>query len=189
MVGFALYLAYGLWKLGALGDNFLRIPALVMFTMLSLFVWAAIAILIDLGQKTSVWVDVILVAAPALALLFHHLLKSPSGAGRALLDEIEGYRSFLKSVEADQLQRLNTPAAAPNLADKHLAYAVALDVEHAWAFKFSRVLDAAGQAMPAALAGSSDSPALPEPAASISGFTDSVSQILIRKSARRGSAP
>ena len=152
VVVFFLYVAGGLWRLGARGDPFIRSVSIAMFSLLSIFLFAAFQLLMQIGHKTSYWNTAVMMAAPLLALVFHHLLKSPTGAGRALLDEIEGYRAFLHSVEADRLKRLDTPETTPDLTDKHLAYAVALDVETKWSSEFSAVLDAAGQGAPVVLA-------------------------------------
>jgi hypothetical protein len=145
VVGILLYFAAGLWKLGARGDSYTRGIAAAMFAFLFVFLSTAAALLLQIGQKTSYWNPAVMIAAPLLAILFHHFLKSPTRAGRALLDEIEGYRTYLQSAEAGRLKRLNTPNDPPDLRDKHLAYAVALDVENAWDAELSAVLDATGQ--------------------------------------------
>jgi uncharacterized membrane protein YgcG len=87
----------------------------------------------------------------AAAVLFHFLLKAPTKAGRALMDRVEGFRMFMKAVDSDRFQRLAAPPEkTPQLFERFLPYALALDVEHAWASQFSSVL-----AMAAAPAGSS----------------------------------
>jgi uncharacterized membrane protein YgcG len=87
----------------------------------------------------------------AAAVLFHFLLKAPTKAGRALMDRVEGFRMFMKAVDSDRIQRLAPPPEkTPELFERFLPYALALDVEHAWASQFSSVL-----AMATAPAGSS----------------------------------
>jgi uncharacterized membrane protein YgcG len=87
----------------------------------------------------------------AAAVLFHFLLKAPTKAGRALMDRVEGFRMFMKAVDSDRIQRLAPPPEkTPELFERFLPYALALDVEHAWASQFSSAL-----AMAAAPAGSS----------------------------------
>jgi hypothetical protein len=60
------------------------------------------------------------------------LLHLPTAAGRKLLDEIEGYREFLGSVELDRMYRLKSPGWKPSPATANLAYAIALDLGDAW---------------------------------------------------------
>jgi hypothetical protein len=79
-------------------------------------------------------------------ILFHFLLKAPTSAGRRLLDKVEGFKLFLGEVEGDRLNRVMPPDQTPQTFEKFLPYALALDVEQAWAKKFSSVLAAAGHA-------------------------------------------
>lgn len=83
----------------------------------------------------------------SLNILFHHLLKAPTSAGRALMDRIEGFRMFLKAVDADRLQTMSPPPGkTPELFERFLPYALALGVEQAWANQFSEVLAQAAAA-------------------------------------------
>jgi uncharacterized membrane protein len=50
---------------------------------------------------------------------------------------------FLRTVEGDRLNQLMPPEKTPELFDKYLPYAVALDCELAWAQQFSAVLESA----------------------------------------------
>jgi hypothetical protein len=86
---------------------------------------------------------VIIVAGVGINILFHYLLKAPTLAGRALMDRVEGFRLFLKTVDGDRMNRLASPAKTPELFERFLPYALALGVEHAWAQQFSQVLAAA----------------------------------------------
>ena len=82
----------------------------------------------------------IIAAAIGINVLFHHLLKAPTLAGRALMDRVEGFKMFLKAVDADRLQTMTPPDKTPQLFERFLPYAFALGVEHAWAEQFSQVL-------------------------------------------------
>ncbi|PLX82928.1 MAG: DUF2207 domain-containing protein [Desulfuromonas sp.] len=70
-------------------------------------------------------------------LLFAHLLKSPTRAGRQLLDKIEGFRLYLDVAEAEDMRLRNKPDQTPELFEKYLPYALALDLEQAWAEQFA----------------------------------------------------
>jgi uncharacterized membrane protein len=74
--------------------------------------------------------------------LFHHLLKAPTLSGRRLMDEIEGFRLYLSVAEQERLNILNPPEKTPELFEKYLPYALALDVEHEWSEQFASVLAA-----------------------------------------------
>jgi Predicted membrane protein (DUF2207) len=68
---------------------------------------------------TSIWIVLILVALVGINLLFHWLLKAPTGAGRDLLDKIKGFRMFLQAVDGDRLNRLMPPDKTPELRGLH----------------------------------------------------------------------
>jgi len=99
-----------------------------------------------LTKFTSLPLAVFLFTSIALHILFHSLLKAPTVAGRRLLDQIEGFKMFLGAVDGDRMNRINPPEQTPETFEKFLPYALALDVEQAWAEKFSGVLNAASQA-------------------------------------------
>ena len=83
------------------------------------------------------------VVAP-LAFLGIHWLQAPTVAGRAITDRIEGFRQYLGVAEEDRLNALNPPDKTPELFERFLPYAIALDVENRWAQRFAAVLAAAG---------------------------------------------
>jgi uncharacterized membrane protein YgcG len=83
------------------------------------------------------------VLAP-LALLGFHWLQAPTAAGRGIMDRIEGFRQYLGVAEEDRLNALNPPDKTPELFERFLPYAIALDVENRWAKRFAGVLAAAG---------------------------------------------
>ena len=60
------------------------------------------------------------------------------------MDDIEGFRQYLGVAEEDRLNAMNPPDKTPELFERFLPYAVALDVQNAWAKKFAGVLAAAG---------------------------------------------
>ncbi len=82
--------------------------------------------------------------------LFHYLLRAPTVAGRKLLDQIEGFRMYLSTAEEERLKVLHPPEKTPELFEKYLPYALALDCENQWNAKFATVLAAAAAAGAAA---------------------------------------
>jgi hypothetical protein len=62
-----------------------------------------------------------------------------------LIDEAEGFRQFLATVEADQLNRVSDGAIVPEMIGKMLPYALAFDLEHRWAsLRFAHAFGFAG---------------------------------------------
>ena len=139
-----------------LNKNETKLYTKVYFNTNSIF--AAIAIIITAVTTISAFVlfaDSISAIAiiPGIILLAQHiiflnLLKAPTIDGRKLMDEIEGFKLFLKVTEKDRLNLLNPPQRTPELFEKYLPYALALNVEQKWSEQFSEVFSrmaAAGQ--------------------------------------------
>jgi uncharacterized membrane protein YgcG len=91
---------------------------------------------------TSPWVAGCYVAGIVMTLIFHHLLKRPTDSGREALDDIEGFRQYLRVAEQDRLNLENPPERTPALFEKFLPFALALDVEQEWSEQFTEVLKA-----------------------------------------------
>ena len=75
-----------------------------------------------------------------LNVVFFFLLKRPTLAGRKIMDEIEGFRMYLGTAEEHRLNLLNPPERTPQLFERYLPYALALDLENEWTEKFAGVL-------------------------------------------------
>ncbi|WP_409727898.1 DUF2207 domain-containing protein, partial [Pseudorhodoplanes sp.] len=80
-----------------------------------------------------------IIVAPMVWLAFY-VLKAPTVEGRKVMDEIEGFKLYLGVAEEDRLNYLHPPEKTPELFERYLPYAVALDVENKWAQKVSGVL-------------------------------------------------
>jgi len=85
-----------------------------------------------------------LMAGGVCAYLFYHLLKAPTLLGGKIRDEIDGFRIYLTTAEADRFEKLNPPAVTPAVFEKYLPYAIALDCENSWSKKFEQQAAAAG---------------------------------------------
>ena len=70
--------------------------------------------------------------------------------GQKLLDQIEGFRLYLSTAEEERLKVLHPPEKTPELFERYLPYALALDCENEWNAKFAAVLAAAAAAGAAA---------------------------------------
>jgi len=63
---------------------------------------------------------------------FYRLMKAPTIKGRKIMDQHLGLNMYLSAAEKDRLNRLNPPEKNPEVFEKFLPYALALDVEPAW---------------------------------------------------------
>ena len=97
-----------------------------------------------LTKATSLSFGIFLLASGILHGVFVHLMKAPTFSGRRLMDQVEGFKMFLGSVDGDRLNRALPPQQTPQVFERFLPYALALDVEQDWAQKFSGVLAVAG---------------------------------------------
>ena len=70
-------------------------------------------------------------------------MSAPTLEGRTVLDHVAGFKQYLSITERDRLDRMTPPADTPEIFEKYLPYAIALDVENRWAERFAGVLAAA----------------------------------------------
>ena len=84
----------------------------------------------------------------AIDVIFFRLLRAYTPQGRALLDQIDGFRLYLSVAEKDRMNMLTPVDHTPETFERYLPYALALDVEQQWSESFADVLertDASGQ--------------------------------------------
>ncbi len=115
---------------GALIASFVAIPV----------VGIELAGLYALAVTASVPVVVILVAIITCNYLFHRLLKRPDRAGKRLFDKIAGFKMFLAPPQQVLAGAISRSRQTPELFEKFLPYAMALDVEQEWSEQFSTLL-------------------------------------------------
>lgn len=90
-----------------------------------------------LAYLTSLKFVLLAIALIFMNFVFRHLLEAPTNAGRKIIAELEDFKEFLSRADADRLNRENQPGETPAILEKYSAYAVALDVEHAWGEEFT----------------------------------------------------
>ncbi len=96
----------------------------------------------------STFIPAVVILLPfllGLNFLFYRLLKAPTLTGRKIMDQIEGFKLYLSVAEKERLDLLNPPEKTPELFEKYLPYALALDVENQWSEQFAGVLAQAGE--------------------------------------------
>jgi uncharacterized membrane protein YgcG len=126
---------------------------LFAFLFAGAFALAGLAVLLGAGYEAtkslfslySLAMLTPVLVAPLVAMSFY-LLKAPTVQGRKVMDEIEGFKQYLGVAEEDRLNYLHPPEKTPELFERYLPYAVALNVENRWAERFAGVLAAAAAA-------------------------------------------
>ncbi len=145
-VFFLLSSAFAQWK-GVIKGRTHKISTLgsaLFITLFSIpFIAGEIFGLFVLVKSSSVGILFILAVCIFINILFYHLLKAPTLAGRKLIDQIAGFKMYLAAAEKDRLNILIPPQKSLELFEKYLPYAIALDVEQAWAEQFADVLQRA----------------------------------------------
>ncbi len=123
------------------GAGLFKKGAAVFITFFTLpFVGFEIFGLFAFSNLTSPLTGFLVIILIVIDIIFYRLLKAPTILGRKMMDQIEGFKMYLATAEEDRLNLINPPEKTPELFEKLLPYALALDVENAWADKFTDVL-------------------------------------------------
>lgn len=115
--------------LGAVALSIIIVPLGIGYT------WSLFAFSWEISQTLCIGMMIIFAAN----LIFAGLMKAPTKIGRKLMDDIEGFRMYLAAAEQDRLEFLHPPEKTPELFERYLPYAVALNVENKWATQFNDV--------------------------------------------------
>ncbi len=85
-----------------------------------------------------------LLTLPLINYLFYRWMRTPTLAGRRLLDKVEGFRLYLGVAEDDEIKRHREPEFTSDIYEAYLPYAIALELENEWTRRLDRAI-AAGQ--------------------------------------------
>ena len=139
----AAVLAVALWRC-ALSDPHhpatARKQALITSAICLAFFIVEAAGLGVMAWAASPEVGVALIILVAINYAFHMLLKAPTRSGRALLDQIEGFRQFMTTTERGRRDARTPLRTTPLLFERLLPFAMALNVEKVWCEKFAAAL-------------------------------------------------
>ncbi len=69
--------------------------------------------------------------------LFYYLLRAPTAAGRAIMDQIEGLELYIHTAETNRLNLAGAPDLNATQFERILPYAVALNAEKPWSEAFA----------------------------------------------------
>ncbi len=138
---------YNGWKVAfSQGAGILRKVGALFTTLFAVpFLIGLIAGNVFLAMTTSVGSIVALFSALLIHIIFYHLLKAPTVQGRRIMDQLEGFKMYLSVAEKERLNLFNSPQKTPELYEKFLPWALALEVEQQWSEQFSEILEKASR--------------------------------------------
>lgn len=113
--------------------------------------WTVLVLAIGIGVTSAIGTIFAAIGGGALvvltplvmlpvALTAFRWIYAPTREGRAVMDRIAGFRQYLGIAEEDRLETMHPPEKTPELFERYLPYAIALDVENRWAERFAGVL-------------------------------------------------
>lgn len=143
--GLALLGAWGCHRLTD-GQGIVRVVAWIGLIVAVIVAFFCTVVSIGLALDDGAWPALIPLAALPLAISAFRWMYAPTAEGRAVMDRIAGFRHYLGIAEEERLDALHPPEKTPELFERYLPYAIALDVENRWANKFAAVLAAAAAA-------------------------------------------
>ncbi len=110
------------------------------FFMAATFTFFLVMATVSFAIYTSLLFTATILLLILLNLVFYRLLKAPTRLGRRVMDKVEGFRMYLSTAEKHRLNALHPPERTPELFERYLPYALALEVDQEWAEQFSNVL-------------------------------------------------
>ena len=118
----------------------------ILMSAICLALWIGeVAGLGAMAWAASSDVVILFIVLVAISYLFHNLIKAPTRLGRALLNHIEGFRIFLTTSEQDRRDASTPGKNSPEVFERYLPYAMALNAEKVWGDKFSAASAQAAQ--------------------------------------------
>ncbi len=107
------------------------------------FIWMSYGFL---EGQANLYVLGVLAAVVTINYVFNELLKKRTLLGQKINSEALGFELFLKAAEEDRLNFRNPPDKTPALFERFLPYALALNLDQAWANQFTQSLTRANYA-------------------------------------------
>jgi hypothetical protein len=109
-------------------------PRSLAYTFLPLPIWFGIPamVAVSVARATSASFACSLIALVVVHISGGVWIQKITPLARQRMDQVEGFKQYLASVELDPLRRMNDPRLTPALLSEHLAYAIALDLKEGW---------------------------------------------------------
>ncbi len=148
---FSLVFIWAFFSAAKHASGVAKIILSLITTVISLgFIWFSYIITTNFGTDFSLLFKIaplflIIGSMLLMNILFYHLMKAPTISGRKRMDEIEGLKMYLEVAEKHRFDKLNSPEMTPQLFEKLLPFAIALNVENKWGEKFDDMLEKAIQ--------------------------------------------
>ena len=92
------------------------------------------------GEGLSPFTFVFFIASAAIIAVMRPLMVSRTQKGSSILSDAEGLKLYMDTAEKERLEMFNPPEETPELFEKLLPYALALDVAKTWGNRFESVL-------------------------------------------------
>ncbi|WP_339712847.1 DUF2207 domain-containing protein [uncultured Sneathiella sp.] len=146
-VGVYFLLRKGLraWRSMVSGDAVSGVTAILTTIIAIPFIGGEFAGLFFFIEMASPAAAVIFLLIQIVNVVFYHLLKAPTLLGRKMLDRFAGFADFLSVTEKDRMNFFNPPDRTPELFERYLPFAIALDVENAWSEQFADAFAETGE--------------------------------------------
>ena len=111
-----------------------------MLNLPALFIGITASILAFRVSSGSTFLIIAMIVLMALVLIvFARIMRRPTGLGRRLLNEVEGFKEFMEIAEKDEMNLRNPPHKTPELFEQFLPFALAMGVEQQWGERFATV--------------------------------------------------
>ena len=146
-VGVYFLLRKGLraWQSFLGGDAVSGASAVLITVMAIPFIGGEFAGLFFFIEMASPAAAAIFLLIQIVNVVFYHLLKAPTLLGRKMMDRFAGFADFLSVTEKDRMNFFNPPDRTPELFERYLPFAIALDVENAWSEQFADAFSKTGE--------------------------------------------
>lgn len=115
---------------------------IIIVPLLVLFAFPVVFLTITFMKIIHIRLTSIILGMTILHVIFYHLIKVPTPLGKKILDAIKGFKIFLSATERDRMNMMNPPEKTPELLQKYMPYALALNVEQKWSEQFSGIMSA-----------------------------------------------
>ena len=120
-----------------------KIQVAVNIVVLLVFAWVIFSMgipIVEFSEAVPLPLVAGVIAMLAMHYFFYQWLKAPTHAGRRLLDQVEGFKHYLKVAEEDEIALAGAPKFSIGLYETYLPYAIALDLENEWTAKLNHAI-------------------------------------------------
>jgi len=136
------------WKGAVAAPGFLggRLISALFTSVFALVFVSGFAISLFAGARESglLPASILFSVQGLVALVFYHLLKAPTAEGAKARGDIAGLRMYLDTAEKERLEMLHPPQLTPEVFERFLPFAIALDAENSWSRRFEAEAREAG---------------------------------------------